>query len=255
MSGAMNLAPPNRRPGHSVADQLVRERGLPHRHRITDLAALSGTIPVTVVRLAKRYGFKGFSDLKFAFLEEVNGHPGSADTAAIRPDASEASVAELALEGALRTIGALRPIVDQPGFMQAARWLHEADVVWVGGLVPGDAPLVDCVTQSLQRHGVSVRLGCMTRMAADACELGEKSVQLHVALASALRSASDFSAAPLGQECRRIVLTRSSQPGIACANLCITLGLDIDVVAQTLPAVVGLLAAWDGAIRSLRRDH
>jgi DNA-binding MurR/RpiR family transcriptional regulator len=284
MSDAMDLAPPSRWPRRSVADappstgpsllqrieadlpnlspqlrkvadQLVRERGLPHRHRITDLAMLSGTAPVTIVRFAKRYGLKGFCEMKFAFLEEAGNPPGAANTGAVRPHASEASVAEQALEGALRTIGALRPIVDQPGFMQAARWLHEADVVWVSGLMPGDAPVADCVTQSLQRHGVSVRSGCMTRMAAHARAFGDKSVQLHVALASALHSASDFSSAPVGQECRRIVLSRSPQPGVACADLSITLGIDIDVIAQALPAVVGLLAAWDGAIRSIRNDH
>jgi hypothetical protein len=247
-----NLSPQLRK----VAAHLVRERGLPLRHHITELAGLTGTAPVTVVRLAKRYGLKGFCELKYALLEDAGNPPGAADAVVTRSHhASEASVAEHALEGALRTIGALRPIVDQPGFMQAARWLHEADVVWVSRQLPGDALVADCVTQGLQRHGVSVRSGWMTRMAAHACALGDKSVQLHVALASALHSAGDFSSAPMGQECRRIVLSRSPRPGIACADLSITLGIDIDVTAQALPAVAGLLAAWDGAIRSIRNDH
>jgi hypothetical protein len=237
-----------------VATHLIRERGLPHRHRITDLAMFSGTAPVTVVRFAKHFGFKGFCELKSAFLEEAGTPPGVADTAIVRPRASGASVAEQSLDGALRTIGDLRPIVDQPGFLQAARWLHEADVVWVDGLMPGDALAADCVPQSLQR-GVSVRSGCVTRMAVHACAPGGKSVHLHVALASPPHRASDILSPCIGQTCRRIVLSRSPHSNISCAERSITLGIDIDVATQALPAVVGLLAAWDGAIRFLRNDH
>lgn len=238
-----------------VATHLLRERGLPHRHRITDLALFSGTAPVTVVRFAKHFGFKGFCELKFAFLEEPANPPGVAQAAVVWPCAPGICLAEQWLDGAVRTIEDLRPIVDQPGFLQAARWLHDADMVWVDGLMPDDTLAADCVTQSLQRHGMSVRSGRVTRLAAHACAPGGKSVHLHVALASPPQRASDFLSPCVGQSCRRIVLSRASHATISCAERSITLGIDVDGVTQALPAVVGLLSAWVGAIRFLRNDH
>lgn len=148
-----NLSPQLRK----VAAHLVRERGLPHRHRITDLAGLTGTPPVTIVRLAKRYGFKGFCDLKFAFLEDDGGAPGVTEALVTSLQAPRASAARQALDDAMRTIEALRPVVDHPGFMRAARWLREADEVWVSTRLPADAPAAGCLMQGLQRNGLSMR--------------------------------------------------------------------------------------------------
>ncbi len=51
-----------------VAEQLVRQAATLHQQGIEDLAQQTRTTPATIVRLAKRYGFVGFSDLKVAFL-------------------------------------------------------------------------------------------------------------------------------------------------------------------------------------------
>jgi DNA-binding MurR/RpiR family transcriptional regulator len=49
-----------------------------HLQRITQVAQCSGAIPSTVVRFAKQYGYSGFSDFKFAFLNKKSpdGTPG-----------------------------------------------------------------------------------------------------------------------------------------------------------------------------------
>jgi hypothetical protein len=149
----------------------------------------------------------------------------------------------------LRTIGALRPIVDHPVFVQAAQWLREAEVVWVAGSMPGDALAAACIIEGLRRHGLSVHSGWMTPMAEHACALGDKSVQMHVALTSTLQSAGDLSSSTTAQECRRIVVSRSSRPSISCTATGIALGIAITVATQALPATVGLLAAWVGLVR------
>lgn len=46
-----------------------------HLCRIQDVAQRCETQPVTVVRLAKRYGFRGFLDFKMAFLTEAGAPP------------------------------------------------------------------------------------------------------------------------------------------------------------------------------------
>jgi hypothetical protein len=86
-------------------------------------------------------------------------------------------------------------------------------------------------------------------MAEHACALGDKSVQMHVALASTLQSAGDFSSSTTAQDCRRIVLSRSSRPSISCTETSIALGIAITAATQALPATVGLLAAWAGLMR------
>jgi hypothetical protein len=209
-----------------VATHLVRERGIPHRQRIIDLATRSGTAPVTIVRLAKRYGFKGFCELKFALLEEADALGPPAGCGDMRPWRSDSGMVHQALAGALETISAIGSIVANPGFMQAARWLHEADTVWINAVMPADALLVDCLTQSLQRDGVRVRPGRMTQMAAHEWALSDKSVQLHVALASAPPGTGDLRSTEVGQACRQIVLARASQSGLACSERCVAVGLD-----------------------------
>lgn len=51
-----------------VAEHLVRQAATLHQQGIENLAQQTRTTPATIVRLAKRYGFIGFSDLKVAFL-------------------------------------------------------------------------------------------------------------------------------------------------------------------------------------------
>lgn len=242
-----NLSPQLRK----VAAHLVRERGLPHRQRITDLARLSATAPVTVVRFAQRFGFKGFCELKFAFLEEDGGPLGATHAVGTGLQASEASAARQALEDAMRTIGALRRVVDHPLFMRAARWLHEADVVWVSGLLPADALAAGGLIQGLQLNGLS-SVQPVSCKDARGCAVGDNSVHLQVALAAASPRAGDASATEAARAGRRIVLSRSPRPGIACEGLTLTLGIDLHKAGEALPAAIGLLAAWALAMSAIR---
>lgn len=73
-------------------------------------------------------------------------------------------------------------------------------------------------------------------------------MQIHVALASALHRASDFSSTAMGDEVRRIALVRSPRPGISRSGTTIALGIDVSNAPQVLPAAVGLLAAWAGVM-------
>jgi hypothetical protein len=51
------------------------------------------------------------------------------------------------------------------------------------------------------------------------------------------------------------VVSRVARPGIACDGSSLTLHIDVDTAGQALSATVGLLAAWAGAMSTLRIDH
>jgi hypothetical protein len=230
-----------------LAACLVRQRGIPLRQCITDLATASGTTPVTVVRLAQRYGLTGFRQLKVAFLEEaadlrheiVRGRSG-----AVR---SEASPACRALDDAVSTINDLRALAVHPGFEKVASWLRDADV-WIHASMPGDKLLAECMLSALAGQGLVARLGRMTPMAVDACRLGNKSIQLHVALASPLQGPEDFVSLDDGESIRRVFLTRALRHGVWSTSQGMTIGLHLLPATQPLPLLVPLLAALHAAV-------
>lgn len=55
----------------SVAQFCLQHASTLHQCRIQDVADACGTIPASVVRLAQRFGLKGFQELKLAFLEGI----------------------------------------------------------------------------------------------------------------------------------------------------------------------------------------
>ncbi|MEX8493620.1 MurR/RpiR family transcriptional regulator [Sphaerotilus sp.] len=241
---------------HKVAEYLVREQELPLRHRITDFAQLTGTAPVTIVRLAKRYGFQGFYELKVAFLKQTDDAFDTTDALPITRQTPETATMPTALKEALGMIGGLRPVIDHPGFMQSVYWLHEANTVWVSGVRRADQPLAGCVVHALRHDRLTARWTSKTRSDTAACALVAKplDLHLHVALAGASPEVGNASMADVSpsREGRHLILSRSLQPGIACERRCLT--LDIGTAGETLPATLGLLAAWSGALRFMRSD-
>ena len=237
-----------------VAEHLVRERGLPHRYRITDFARLTDTTPVTVVRLAKRYGFQGFYELKFAFLLDDDGAPPAAMTDESEPSPSDPQ----SLRGAQRAIAALRSVVEHPAFMQTARWLLEADGVWVGSASRADEALAGCMVQSLQFAGLPARSASTDRLEAQASSTFSRSVHLHVALTGESPGTIGTVHSAARWQDRVIALCRAPQPAppaITADERLVTLGLDIESADSALPAALGLIAAWSGAMRAMGSGH
>lgn len=109
-----------------------------------------------------------------AFPDPASSSQAFPDALGVRPQVPCASAAHSALDDVSRTIGGLRPIVDHPVFRQTAHWLCKAEVVWVAGSMPGDALAVACIIEGLQRQGLVVRSGLMTRMAQETYALGGK---------------------------------------------------------------------------------
>ncbi len=53
----------------SVALFCIQHASTLHRYRVKDVAEACGTIPASVVRLAQRFGLKGFQEMKVSFLD------------------------------------------------------------------------------------------------------------------------------------------------------------------------------------------
>lgn len=111
----------------------LRNAHVIHRMRILELAAQTDNIPSTVVRFAKRYGYRGFHDFKWAFLQE-SGLAASVQPSLLaqtRPTTQHA--AQWELDTASSNAIALKDVVSTTSFQQAVRWTQSASAI---GLLP-----------------------------------------------------------------------------------------------------------------------
>lgn len=110
-----------------------------HTYRIQYVAEQCHTQPVTVVRLAKRYGFRGFMDFKMAFLEP-EGH--ATETGNV--------IAQCRLAVAQQASDT------EPAYARAADLLRQARTVWLLCTVNA-AAIAQCYAELLRLAGVSVQ--------------------------------------------------------------------------------------------------
>ena len=110
-----------------------------HLCRIQDIAQHCDTQPVTVVRLAKRYGFRGFLDFKMAFLADAG------------QSASTTPALSLGLETDWH--------VDM-NHHRAVHLLQRAHTVWVHA-VQETAQIAHCYADMLRVAGLTVQWMCL----------------------------------------------------------------------------------------------
>lgn len=121
----------------NVAEYLLQQSSSLHQQRIKTLALQAHTIPATIVRVAKRYGFIGFHDLKLAFLPNAE---------AASPEAS-AALAEL--DRWARHMHAVRAMVEHAFFLQVVLALYAAPQIAVCPARPGDLAVASYLTSRL----------------------------------------------------------------------------------------------------------
>ncbi|SDP73355.1 transcriptional regulator, RpiR family [Rhodoferax sp. OV413] len=105
-----------------------------HLCRIQDVAQRCETQPVTVVRLAKRYGFRGFLDFKMAFLTDAGRAPTSAPEPPPVQEAEEHGDA----------------------YSRAVHLLQQARTVWMHA-APQTAQIAHCYADMLRVAGLTVQ--------------------------------------------------------------------------------------------------
>jgi Helix-turn-helix domain, rpiR family len=242
----------------NVALYLVRESAQLHRQRIKDVALRADTVPVTIVRLAKRYGFQGFHDLKLAFLE--SGPLGDAAPAAApsRCGSPETQAAQGALQGALHAIDALRHVLLHPAFERAVHWLQAAPRVWVSAATEGDEPVAAFLVQRLRRAGIDTHAWPLASRAMRTLAVPD-AVHLRVAVAAGLgRSMDAVDAMPLPVVERTVEFVRTASPAIvrsiARGGTCPTLALAVEgaSVDDAVAAGLTLAAACAAAVQAAR---
>jgi hypothetical protein len=105
------------------------------------VAAASGTVPATVVRLAQRLGLHGFQELKLAFLDLAPNDNTAllsalgGDDADAEPAPSIAQSALLDIDESLQAVSSLKRKVDAPDFdalVQALRSARQIRFDWAG---------------------------------------------------------------------------------------------------------------------------
>jgi hypothetical protein len=233
-----------------AASFLVRERGLPRHCRITDFAQLTGTTPVTVVRLAKRYGFRGYYELKFAFLAATPPAP-ALDTD-IRPTLDTSGHTGDLVHGAARALGLLRELLQSRAFGQAAQWFEDSDEVWLQAESAADASLAACISAALKHAGFQVRLRPPGQSPRPSTRRNAKTVHLHLALHGDPAGADTAPQATMP----RTLWLRSAPAGAApMPERHDQLLLPADNTEQLLPIMIGLVTAWGSVLRRTHPAH
>lgn len=139
-----------------------------HLCRIQDVAGQCNTQPVTVVRLAKRYGYRGFLDFKMAFLAETHADLAS-DSGQVSPPHTLPGPRKVDTLGAVLTHHA-RATMDQhrsnllqleddwggQAFCKAITLLKRANRVWMHGS-PAALRMAHCHAEFLRAAGLSVQ--------------------------------------------------------------------------------------------------
>lgn len=121
----------------NVAELLLNQSSSLHQQRIKTLALQAHTIPATIVRLAKRYGFIGFHDLKLAFLP-------NAEAASPETNAALAVLDRWTLH-----MHAIRAMVEHATFQQVVLTLHTAPQIEVCPAQPCDLAVASYLASRL----------------------------------------------------------------------------------------------------------
>jgi DNA-binding MurR/RpiR family transcriptional regulator len=154
----------------NVGEHLLRQSSTLHQQRIKALALQAHTIPATIVRLAKRYGFIGFHDLKLAFLP-------NAATASPEANAALAELDRWALH-----MQSIRAVVEHASFQQVLLALHAAPQIAVCPAQPGDRAVASHLANRLAALKLCTTLTGPEQLASLVASAPAQSVVLEVCL-------------------------------------------------------------------------
>lgn len=110
----------------SVARFCLQHASTLHLFRIQDVADACGTIPASVVRLAQRFGLKGFQELKFAFVNQTERHDYHSAKPADPLLQPECLAALQDIDDSALGLASLKGLVSQPEFLHAVHALRAA---------------------------------------------------------------------------------------------------------------------------------
>ncbi|MGY0195731.1 MurR/RpiR family transcriptional regulator [Leptothrix sp. BB-4] len=135
--------------GH-VARFCIEHAATLHHHRIQDVARASGTIPASVVRLAQRFGLRGFQELKYALVDRAGRErpdPVEPPDDWLQPDSARALED---IEASALAIGSLKGLVARPEFRLAVQALRGARRLHVVAAGPTDEAIAAHLRSGLQ---------------------------------------------------------------------------------------------------------
>jgi len=119
----------------SVAQFCLQHASTLHHYRIQEVAEASGTIPASVVRLAQRFGLRGFQEMKLAFLDRLEPHT---DLTSVSPEPRlppECLAASQDIDDSALGVTGLKGFARRPEFVQIVQSLQSATRIhfdWTG---------------------------------------------------------------------------------------------------------------------------
>lgn len=163
-----------------VAQYCIAHSHALHRMGIQEVAAASQTIPAAVVRLAQRYGLKGFRELKLAFLPTLPLSKAQAATLLPAPSAPQ-HTAMACIDKMAADIAQVRSDILRPEFSRAVDAIKSAERIFM--TAPAGAGLVS-FHQRLHQ-GLCQRLGVHRVLTCDPGEVPAVAGDLWILLPSA----------------------------------------------------------------------
>jgi hypothetical protein len=139
--------------GH-VARYCIDHAATLHHHRIQDVARACGTIPASVVRLAQRFGLRGYQELKYALVERAEREaldPVVTLNDWLHPDSARALED---LEATTLALGSLKGLVARPEFRLAVQALRGARRIHVVAAGPTDEAIAQQLRSGLRAAGL-----------------------------------------------------------------------------------------------------
>ena len=139
--------------GH-VARYCIDHAATLHHHRIQDVARACGTIPASVVRLAQRFGLRGYQELKYALVERAEREaldPIVTLNDWLHPDSARALED---IEATTLALGSLKGLVARPEFRLAVQALRGARRIQVVAAGPTDEAIAQQLCNGLRAAGL-----------------------------------------------------------------------------------------------------
>ena len=152
LESRLNLDLPSLSPRlRAVAKYCLAHARRLHLCRIQDVAQECDTNPATVVRLAKRYGFRGYLDFKMAFLVSQ-----SSTNTFIKSECINAHRAESVMGYCRRSISQLEATWKDQALLSAVNALRHAKTVWIL-CTDETAQIAKCYAELLRLAGLEVQ--------------------------------------------------------------------------------------------------
>ncbi|MEX8519690.1 MAG: MurR/RpiR family transcriptional regulator [Leptothrix sp. (in: b-proteobacteria)] len=163
-----------------VAQFCIQHAATLHHYRVQDVAEACGTIPASVVRVAQKFGLKGFQELKIALLDRIGSESITLPDPQEQLPEPECIAARQDIDDSLLGLSSLKGLVSQPEFLHAVHSLRSAMHIRFEWNSEADRMIATHLQTCMRAAGSHQIESTLLDTAGDAAQKGEWLVQAAV---------------------------------------------------------------------------